>query len=350
LARNEMSITDFISKERLQAILKAIRSLRIGVLGDFCLDAYFYADMARAQVSRETPLYNHPVVRETYSLGGAANVAWNLADLGAGEVLAVTVLGDDWRGELLRRLLRNNDIGDEHILVDPGRFSPFYGKVVLEANGLQQEDARLDFVNTQPLVHGTEETLINVLMNLLPGLDALVVADYQAYGAITQKVLNALNDLAHSHPAVIMSVDSRERIGCFKGMVLKPNELEAVRAVFPGSQEAGLSEEDIQMAGKNLQSLSGRPVYLTRGELGCMVFDEGQEFSLPPATVTGSIDPVGAGDTFLSALSAGLAAGANSREAGVLATLATSVSIHKLHITGTASPSEILAVYEKAGK
>ena len=72
-----------------------------GCCGDFVLDGYWYADMTRAQLSRETPLYNRPVVAETYSPGGAANVAWNLADLGVGEVHAISVLGKDWRGSLL---------------------------------------------------------------------------------------------------------------------------------------------------------------------------------------------------------------------------------------------------------
>jgi hypothetical protein len=58
--------------------------------------------MTRAQLSREAPLFNRPVVAETYSPGGAANVAWNLADLGVGEVHAITVLGADWRGSILR--------------------------------------------------------------------------------------------------------------------------------------------------------------------------------------------------------------------------------------------------------
>jgi bifunctional ADP-heptose synthase (sugar kinase/adenylyltransferase) len=61
---------------------------------------YWYADMTRAQLSREAPLFNRPVVAETYSPGGAANVAWNLADLGVGEVHAITVLGADWRGSI----------------------------------------------------------------------------------------------------------------------------------------------------------------------------------------------------------------------------------------------------------
>jgi len=95
-----------LTRPRLETILEEIHRLRVGVCGDFVLDGYWYADMTRAQLSRETPLFNRPVVAETYSPGGAANVAWNLADLGVGEVYAITVLGKDWRGGLLREIFK----------------------------------------------------------------------------------------------------------------------------------------------------------------------------------------------------------------------------------------------------
>jgi rfaE bifunctional protein kinase chain/domain len=336
---------EWLSKDRLAEILARCRKLRVGVLGDFCLDAYFYVDMARAQLSREAPLYNHPVVREGYSLGGAANVAWNLADLGVGSVLALTVLGDDWRGSLLKDCMEAARIRPDALLVQPGRFTPFYGKVILMGPQVQQEDARLDFVNREPLSLETEAALVSRLEALLPELDALVVADYQALGTITERVLAALNELSRRFPRVTFAVDSRERIGCFRGMVLKPNDLEAVRAAFPDGTPDGDPGEAWRTAGRILQRNAGRPVYLTLGERGCLLIDGAQEVHLPAVAQEGPIDPVGAGDAFIAALSAGLAAGATPQEAGALASLAAGVTLRKLHITGTASPAEILAFY-----
>ena len=70
-----------LSRSRLLEILAEIHNLRVGVVGDFALDGYWHVDMTKAQISRETPLFNRPVVAESYSPGGAANVAWNLAAL-----------------------------------------------------------------------------------------------------------------------------------------------------------------------------------------------------------------------------------------------------------------------------
>jgi rfaE bifunctional protein kinase chain/domain len=341
-------MTEWLSKDRLAEILADCRKLRIGVLGDFCLDAYFYVDMARSQLSRETPLYNHPVVRETYSLGGAANVAWNLADLGVGSVVALTVVGDDWRGTLLKDCLQAARVRLEAILLEPGRFTPFYGKVVLVGPHVQQEDARLDFVNTLPILPATGEALVGRLETLLPELDALVIADYQAPGIVTDRVLEALNNLSGRFPRVVFAVDSRERIGCFRNMVLKPNDLEAVRAVFPDRDPGSSPDEIWKVAGHRLQEHSGRPVFLTLGERGCLLLDGAAEHLLPALVKEGPIDPVGAGDTFISALTAGLAAGAAPLEAGWLASLASGVTLRKLQITGTASPEEILGLYERS--
>jgi rfaE bifunctional protein kinase chain/domain len=337
----------WLTKERLAEILAACQDLRVGVLGDFCLDAYFYVDMARAQLSREAPLFNHPVVRESYSLGGAANVAWNLADLGVKKVLALTVMGEDWRAALLKDCLRAAHIRLEAVLAENGRFTPCYGKVVLMGPHVQQEDARLDFVNTAPLKVETEEALIGCLETWLPELDALVVADYQVMGIVTERVLAALNELSRRFPRVTFSVDSRERIGHFRGMVLKPNDLEAFQAAFPEGDPGHITEEDLLTAGRNLQQIAGKPVFLTRGERGCMLFDMKEISTFPAVVKEGPIDPVGAGDTYISALTAGLAAGAGPREAGALASLAAGVSLKKLHVTGTASPREIFQLYEK---
>ena len=73
---------EFLPRPRLEEILARIRSLRTGVVGDFTLDGYWFADMTRSILSREAPLFPRPVVGEQYSCGGAANVAWNLAALG----------------------------------------------------------------------------------------------------------------------------------------------------------------------------------------------------------------------------------------------------------------------------
>ena len=336
-----------LSRARVETILNQIRRLRVGVCGDFVLDGYWYADMTRAQLSRETPLYNRPVVAETYSPGGAANVAWNLADLGIGEVHAISVLGKDWRGSLLRDIFQHLGIRSDHLLERPGWKTPFYGKVILTGWDTRQEDARLDMINQHPLGAEDEDLLTSRLGQVVPGLDALIIADYIPNGVVTPRIRGVLLELAERYPQVTFLADSRERIAHFQSLVIKPNEIEAKQLFFPGQAPASIPLEALEQAALELNARTNKPVYITLGEKGCLLCEVPATVRLPAMKVPPPLDTVGAGDTFLACLGAGLAAGATSLEAGCLANLAAAITIQKIGMTGTASPDEILALFEK---
>lgn len=336
-----------IERARLAALLEAVRTVRIGILGDFTLDGYWWVDMARAQLSREAPLYNHPVVRETYSAGGCANVAVNVAALQPRAAWAFTVLADDWRGPLLRRVLAEAGLRLEAVLTGPaGWVTPFYGKVILTGFGNQQEDARVDFVNCEPLPAALLDALVQQVADRLAELDAVIVADYQVVGVAPPRAVEALNRLAEAHPRVIFAADSRDNIGQFRAMVVKPNDLEATQMWFPDRETGTVMPEELIGAGKRAATATGRPVYITRGDKGTLLCAASDSDVIPAMAVPPPIDTVGAGDTFLAALTTALAAGATAWEAGCLATLAAAVTIRKLRTTGTASPDEILAAYD----
>ncbi|MGQ9502018.1 MAG: bifunctional heptose 7-phosphate kinase/heptose 1-phosphate adenyltransferase [Anaerolineae bacterium] len=336
-----------LSRTRLQEILKAIRNVRIGIVGDFTLDGYWYVDMVRAQLSREAPLYNRPVVRETYSAGGCANVAVNVAALQPREAWAFTVLGEDWRGLLLRQVLSAAGLRLEATLTCATNWvTPFYGKVILMGYDTQQEDARVDFINTYPLPDTTLDAMLEQITSLLPTLDAIIIADYQPVGVVPERMVRALNQMAEAHPQVIFAADSRTNIAQFQGMVIKPNSVEATQMWFPGRRPDEVTEQQLTEAGLRAQANTGRPVYITCGERGALLCAAEGYAHIPAMPVAPPIDTVGAGDTFLAALTTALAAGATPWEAGWLASLAAAVTIRKLHTTGTATPEEIMAVYD----
>jgi len=337
------------SRARLEKLLDACRSLKIAVLGDFALDAYWYIDMSKAQLSREAPLYNRPVVKESYSLGGSANVAWNLADLGIEDVRAFSVLGNDWRAALLRDLLQKAGIQSGGCISSSQWSTVLFAKVFLTTTGLQQEDSRIDFINKDPLDPGLESALLKNLEACLPELDALVVSDYQATSVISAGMLETLNALANRFPNILFVVDSRERIDQYQGMVLKPNLLEAIHAAKIPTDPDHASDADLIQAGEYLQAKANKPVFITLGARGCLVIDAGSAGHLPAPAIPPPVDTVGAGDTFLAALAASLAAGASNTEAASIACLASAVTIRKLNVTGTATPTEILALYDEFG-
>ena len=234
------SLTDWLSASRLEALLQRAHTCRVGVVGDLALDGYWTADMTRSLLSRETPRFPRPVVRERYSPGAGGNVAQNLSALGPAEVSVFSVLGEDWRADILRREMADRSIVVDHLIMSPRRSTATYIKPVLVGYESQQEDSRLDFENAEPLAPDLEDALIAQVASALKSLDALVVADqFEINGVITDRVREALIALAATHPATVFVVDSRQHIGRYTHMVLKPNWSEATAADNRGRSSDG---------------------------------------------------------------------------------------------------------------
>jgi rfaE bifunctional protein kinase chain/domain len=339
-----------ICRSRLEQILNAMKRLSIGVVGDFTLDGYWYANMEQSRLSRETATFPRPISREIYSLGGAANAAWNLSALGVGDVWGFSVLGNDWRGNILRELLARENIQTNGLLYQADRQTPFFGKVLLTAIGRRpQEDARLDFINDQPLSPEIEDALLGSIDASLAKMDGLIIADYQPMGVITARITRGLLKFAGDHGKKPFVVDSRERAGEFRQLILKPNDTEAARLFFPERNIATVDLSDLFRAAVQHNQETGQPIIITRGEQGCLVAEDGECVTLPGVHVCPPVDAVGAGYAFLASLTAAIAGGANTLEAACLANLCAAVTVTKIGVTGTASPTEIISMYEHWG-
>lgn len=337
-----------LERSRLLEILSSFKGLKVAVVGDFALDVYWYADMLRSELSRETPLYNRPITRETYSPGASGNICYNVKALGVKEVFALTVLGEDWRGEILRRELRKERIRLDYVIASQDRVTSTYIKPVLCGWDSQQEDSRLDFVNYNPLPKTLEKQLIKNVQEVVPWVDAAIVEDQMVEnGIITDNVRKSLIQLAGKHPKKSFVADSRVRIGLFSNMILKPNRVEAVKAVYPSKNPREVNMEELKEIGVKLQKRARKPVYITLSDEGALLITDSAQHHLPAAPTTPPIDPVGAGDTFIATIGAGLACGADPVEVGIIANLAAGVVVKKLNQTGTASPDEILRKYDE---
>jgi rfaE bifunctional protein kinase chain/domain len=317
-------------------------------VGDFTLDGYWYADMAQSQLSRETATFPRPIVRETYSLGGAANAAWNLSALGVGSVLGFFVIGNDWRGAILCDLLADANIHPIGLQKQADRQTPFYGKVMLTAAGRpSQEDARLDFINNQPLCAEIEDQLLDDLEECMPALNGVIIADYQPVGVVTSRVTQGLLQIASKYPDKPFVVDSRERAREFYPLILKPNDTEAAHLFYPERNISEFDLADLSQAAVQQNQRTGQPVIITCGDGGCLVAVDGECVHLPGVQLSPPVDPVGAGDAFLAAFMAALASGAGAVEAACLANLCAAVTVTKIGVTGTAAPAEILSMYDR---
>ncbi len=338
-----------MDRARLAALLAGFERLRVLVVGDYFLDKYLHIDRTLAEVSLETGLEAHQVVQVRTSPGAAGTVVSNLRALRVG-VVALGVIGDDGEGYELLRGLRERDVDTSPLVQTQERFTPTYTKPMMrEADGAVHELSRLDIKNRAPLPEALEATVIARLRDLLPTVHGVIVADQVPEcncGIITDRVRQALAELAGQYPRVVMAVDSRLRIGEYRQIILKPNDREAVRAFAPG-HEGPVSLEQAQVAGIRLGERAGRPVFVTVGEHGILLCTAGACRHIPSVPVAGEIDIVGAGDSTMAGIVSGLCSGAEPAEAALLGNLVASVTIQCLGTTGTASQEQVLEALDR---
>jgi rfaE bifunctional protein kinase chain/domain len=341
-------------------LLKRFPDLKVLVIGDFFLDKYLILERALSETSLETGLEAYQVVDVRCSPGAAGTVTSNLRALGA-QVIALGVIGDDGEGYELKRGLAERGIQDA--LLTPSLpagsgklFTPTYTKPMMrEPDGRMHELNRLDIKNRAPLPTAAEDALIERLESLAPQVDAVVAADQvqeRNYGAITDRVRDAIIRLAGQYPQKVFAADSRERIGLYRNVIIKPNRREAARAVQPGWQghDEQMPHAEVMKYGEALLKRTGKPVYLTMSAQGIVIFTAQGAFHSPVVPVTGEIDPVGAGDSTIAGIALALGAGASWEEAALVGNIVASITIQQIGTTGTASPAQVLARFREMHK
>lgn len=331
---------------QLQSILGGIKNVRICVLGDVCLDMYWHADMKRSRLSRETPHFPLPVVHEHYLPGGCGNVINNVYALGVKKLVPISLIGSDWRGYLLGRWFQEREIDTTYIFTSDHVITPCYCKPVrMGISNVIYEDPRIDFENFEAMKTQDEDRIIDALEQVSGKVDIIAVSDQYAYGVVTPRIREKLAELSGRGMTVV--VDSREKIQEYQNVIIKPNEVEAVMAVGENFTDSDRDDEDYAEVAWQLFLHNKKPVVVTLGERGSIWCDQNGTCLAPAVKEEPPVDIVGAGDTFLSAFSCAMAAGADGGHALAFGNLVSSVTVKKIGTTGTATPEEIIHKYRE---
>ncbi len=331
--------------DRLAQLVERFARVRIAVVGDFFLDKYLDIDPGLVERSLETGKAAHQVVDIRCSPGAAGTIVCNLAALGAGRLHAVGFTGDDGEGYDLRKELARLGCSAEHLPVAAGRRTPTYLKPRdVHRTSLDAEHARYDTKNRSATPPDLEAAMIEALDRVLPHVDAVIALDQVEEadcGVITARVREALADRAKRHPQVVFWADSRRRIRCFSGVIIKPNQFEAVGEENPRPGDAVPLDELVASAGR-LRDQTQAPVVVTRGALGMVVSDPAWT-RIPGLQLDGAIDPTGAGDSATAGAVLALCAGATLPEAALVGNLVASITIQQIGTTGVARPDQLPA-------
>jgi rfaE bifunctional protein kinase chain/domain len=332
-----------MNEERLSELLERFPHIHVLVVGDFFLDKYLIIDRRLSEVSLETGLEAYQVVDVRCSPGAAGTVASNLRALGV-KVTALGIIGDDGEGYELERGLVERGVDIEPLIQRSDLFTPTYTKpMIREPDGRKHEIQRLDIKNRSPLPADAEEKIIAHLRALVPKVDAVVVADQvqeRNCGVITDRVRDEIGRLALAYPDKVFAADSRERIGLFRHVIIKPNRREATLAVRP-DWKGEFTLEVARECGAELLHRNQKPVFLTAGHHGILLFTEKGCQHIPAVPVEGEIDTVGAGDSVMAGVVSALCCGAEPEEAALLGNIVASITIQQIGTTGTASPAQV---------
>ena len=319
-----------------------IETVKVAVYGDFCLDAYWILNPNGGEISAETGLQSQAVSKHYYTLGGASNIVANLAALNPARIKAIGVIGDDVFGRELLRQLKALKVDTNSMVIQPDDFDTLtYSKRYLE----DIEQPRIDFGFFNKRSEQTDKMLIKNIEQALESFDVLIF-NQQVPGSINnEEFIEEANSLFEKFDNKIILLDSRHYGDRFKNVWRKINDAEA--ALLSGVQANPgdvITLESSKQFAAGLYKESQKPVFLTRGSRGMIVQDSEGVHEIYGIQILKKVDPVGAGDTTISALSLSLAAGLKPFEAAQFANFAAAVTVQKLSQTGTASGQEILEV------
>ena len=337
------------SSKRLTDILGAFQRSRILVIGDLMLDEFLWGKVTR--ISPEAPVPVLDVQRRAAYPGGAANVARNLASLGAHAGLS-GVIGNDESGRQLVQLLNAGKIATGSIRATALRPTTHKTRICAITRQLhdhldiedQQQIVRVDDESRAPLDPESKKWLFDRLREEIRAHDAVILEDY-AKGLIDQELVTLVISEAKAHGKIVAIDPNPNNPFDWSGATaLKPNRREAFLAAgVPYSQD----EEAILKVATILQKKhSIRHLLVTLGEAGMLLLEEGQKPYHTPTRAQDVFDVSGAGDTAIAAFTLALAAGATGVEAAEIANHAAGVVVGKLG-TATLSMEELHEMFSK---
>jgi D-beta-D-heptose 7-phosphate kinase/D-beta-D-heptose 1-phosphate adenosyltransferase len=321
-----------ISVSAARALLRKISRLRVLVVGDVMLDHYIWGDATR--ISPEAPVPVVDIARDTWTAGGAANVALNLAALGARCTVA-GFFGPDEAGAQLAGILTERRIATIR--------TPGTGRTIVKTRVLVQHQqlCRLDRESPPPAYALDAGRAAALLERALRASDAIVLSDY-AKGVLSAELVARLAELARAAGKFIALDPKPKRQLAFHGLdLITPNKREALQ--LAGMEPSPHLPFPAAEVCARLEQLHGtRNLVITLGEDGMLLSTGGRVLETIPTSAREVFDVSGAGDTALAALALALASGSSLAAAAHFANAASGVVVGKLG-TATVTPRELLA-------
>ena len=312
--------------------IKKFADVKVLVIGDVMLDRYFWGNVSRISPEAPVPIVN--VKKTSLVLGGAANVAANVAGLGA-KPLLVGICGNDAESDVLDDLLQKVEI-QSHLIRLENRQTTVKTRIVAH----NQHVARIDQETTDFISEVEAERVFEQIFGYLDKISIVVISDY-AKGFLTDDLLAHLITTCREKKVKIIVDPKGKNFAKYKGAnVLTPNRKEAAEAANLDENETNLIEKAGELI---LSEVESEALLITQGEKGMSLLQrDGKSFELE-ALARNVYDVTGAGDTVIASFAVAVGAGASFFEAAKIANIAAGLVVGEV---GTTAVS--LEILEKA--
>ena len=323
-----------LTRDRILQLIARMKTSRVVVVGDIMLDRYLVGETDRLSPEAPVPVVT---VRERHAaLGGAANVAANVAALGAACQL-VGAVGDDADGAAIRQELAVARLEDRHVVTVAGRPTTSKTRIIARAQQIVRIDDEVDSLLDGPDL----ARLIRVTRDALADADALLLEDYNK-GALAPPLIAAVMEVAKRRGIpIVVDPKFRQFFEYAGATVFKPNRRELESALG-----AAVDLQNGNALPEVLARLKVDNLLVTLGAEGMVLVMKDGSSTHIPSIAREIYDVSGAGDTVTAWMGAALAAGASIRESAQLANYAAGVEVGKPGVA-TVSPEEVLAVHEE---
>lgn len=307
----------------LNSIIKKFSSVKVLVVGDVMLDQYLWGSVER--ISPEAPVPVVKLQKTSLAVGGAANVAANIAGLGA-EAFLVGAIGKDKEATLFEPLLKKLKISQANLVKIEKRPTTIKTRIVAH----NQHVVRIDQEENQEINSADEERVWKRIEKLLNKIEIIIVSDY-AKGVLTENLLMRLITTTKKLNKTILIDPKGSDYKKYSGAdILTPNRFEAAQACSlpPDGQEI------VEKAGTTLiKKLKLKSVLITQGEDGMTLFQKNRKSFHLNALARTVYDVTGAGDTVIAALGVSLGSGADLLEASEIANISAGIVVEEIGTT-----------------
>ena len=324
-----------LTRDRITALIEAMHGRRIVVVGDVMLDRYLIGDTDR--LSPEAPVPVVTVRTSRSALGGAANVAANIAAVG-GTALLAGAIGDDEHGTLIRTELAAKHLDDRYLVTVADRPTTTKTRVVTRG----QQVVRIDEEQDGPLASNDLARLWAVIDATMASADALVLEDYNKGALAPALIHDAIAAARRRGVPVVVDPKFRHFFEYRGATVFKPNRRELEAALGAGV-DFTLDPHSLVAA---RERLGVDNLLVTLGSDGMALVTLDGTRSQVPSRAREVFDVSGAGDTVTAWVATALAAGASVPEAAYLGNFAAGLEVAKAGVA-TVSPAEVLAMFDE---